>query len=398
MLGTALHLLLAPAIASWLRMASLSWRQLPNPGERQRAFAPGPTADRVLLVGSGIAVGFGVSSAGLALGGYLARGLSDRTRRGTSVETVARFGLRVRDTAAVLHEFDLERFDAVVLTLGPDEALHLATAERFGADLATLLTSIDARSPRRLRIVVVGIPDVTAIMNISGVFASLVRRHCRRLDLQVKHLCADHPRVTYVPFDPQAGGPEHDGGRHLYASWAAMIAPTVARVLDAQLTDPRDPATILEGRRQTALDDLEILDTANESRYDRIVEDARDLFGVDGASITFIDRDRQWSKSTVGMSPVDSPRGSALGDATVHNGKLFVVEDASIDPRYLNHPWVAGSSAIRFFAGFPIESSSGERVGALCITDTKPRRFTSVDDTLLGMLARRVETELKTPS
>jgi GAF domain-containing protein len=91
---------------------------------------------------------------------------------------------------------------------------------------------------------------------------------------------------------------------------------------------------------------------------------------------------------------MDSPRGSALGDATVHNGKLFVIEDASLDPRFLGHPWVAGGSAVRFFAGFPIEASNGERIGALCISDPEPRKFSPAEDALLGMLARRVQVEL----
>lgn len=78
----------------------------------------------------------------------------------------------------------------------------------------------------------------------------------------------------------------------------------------------------------------------------------------------------------------------------MQNGKLLVVEDAGADQRYVGHPWVAGGSAIRFFAGFPIEAANGERVGALCISDTAPRSFTSAEDALLGMLARRVQQEL----
>jgi hypothetical protein len=394
MFRIAIHLLFSPVIGYWLRVSARSWRQMPTPGERNVVSASGPNADRVLLVGSGVAVGYGVTSGDLALGGQLARRLSALTARGTSVYTVARMGLGVDDASAVFSEFDLGRFDAVLLTVGSHEALHLVTTTRFRSDLENLFDWVDVNAPDRLGVAIIGIPDVTSMMKIPRVFEGVVKRHCARLDAVVKELAARHSRITYVPFVPAHGDLEGDEDRRVHGRWAALIAPTLARVLDAHVADPRDPATIQEVRRQLALDDLHILDTDREQRFDQIVADARDLFGVSGASITFIDRDRQWSKSTVGMSPIDSPRGSALGDATVHNGKLLVVEDASTDPRFAGHPWVAGSSAIRFFAGFPIEASNGERVGALCISDTAARRFTSAEDALLGMLARRVQVEL----
>ena len=388
------HLLFAPMIGSWLRTSTRSWRGMPTPGERPRAVAAGPNADRLLLVGSGVAVGFGVTSAELALGGQLARRVSALTGRGTAVETVAHLGLRVRDCAKVLSEFHLSRFDAVVLTLGADESLQLMPASTFRRDLAGLVRWLEANAPRAFDIVLVGVPDVTSIMKIPRIAERPVRRQCERLNAVMTELCRQHDRVTYLPFDPVPGDLERDGGKGLYEAWAITMAPNIARVLDANAADPRDPATILEARRQSALDDLRILDTVPEYRYDRIVADARDLFGVGGASITFIDRDRQWSKSTAGIDPVDSPRGSALGDATVQNGKLFVVEDASIDRRFMGHPWVVGGSAVRFFAGFPIEAANGERVGALCLSDKRPRAFSSDEDALLGMLARRVQGEL----
>lgn len=394
MLASVIHLLFSPVMSLWLRYSPRSWRQMPTPGERSTAFAVGHNADRLLLVGAGVSVGYGVTSGDLALGGQLSRRLSALTGRGTSVDTVARFGLRARDAAAILRAFDLARFDTLILTVGSDEALHLAPAGRFRADLAELFEWIDANAPARFGIVVVGIPDITSIMKVPMLVEGAVKRQCALLGTVVKQVSGEHDRVTYVPFIPALGDLERDDDRHVYSRWADLIAPTIARVLDAHVADPRDPATIQELRRQAALDDLRILDTAREARYDQIVADARDLFGVRGASITFIDRDRQWSKSTVGMSPVESPRGSALGDATVHNGKLLVVEDASLDYRFAGHPWVAGSSRIRFFAGFPIESANGERIGALCISDTEPRRFTVAEDALLGVLARRVQMEL----
>jgi hypothetical protein len=341
-----------------------------------------------------VAVGYGVTSGDLALGGYLARGLTAATHRGTEVETVAQLGLGVRSCASVLREFDLGRFDSVVLTLGSDEALHLVTPAAFRSALAALLDWLDAVAPVRFGVVLVGIPDLTSFMKVPSTFHWAIKRQCALLNSEMKATVRLHERVTYVPFAPEPGDLQRHGDRLLYAAWASLLVPEIARVLDAHAADPRDPVTIEERHRQEALDALHILDTDREARFDQIVEDARALFGVRGASITFIDRDRQWSKAVAGMSSVDSPRVSALGDATVHNGKLLVVEDVRDDPRFNGHPWAVGAAAIRFFAGFPIEAANGERIGALCITDTVPRTFTADEDMLLGMLAHRVQAEL----
>ena len=394
MFGMIANLFVVPFVVVWLRIFARPSTQGPTPGERPSAFAAGPNADRVLLVGSAAAVGFGVTSAGIALGGHLARSLSSLTARGTSIETVARVGMRVREVAAVLLEFRLDRFDAVVMTVGSVEALRLVSLRQFRAEVTELLNGIDATAPAPLGVVVLGVPDITSVIRVPRVFQPTLRRHCLQLDRAMKQVCGQHDRVTYLPFAPVSSDLDRGTGRQRYSAWAALIAPTVARVLDVQVTDPRDPATIQEVRRQSALDALHVLDTPAEPRFDQIVADARNLFGVAGASITFIDRDRQWSKASLGMGSTDSPRGSALGDATVQNGKLLVVEDAAADDLFRGHPWVAGSTAIRFFAGFPIEAANGERIGALCITDPIPRSFSPAEDALLGMLAKRVQTEL----
>jgi GAF domain-containing protein len=56
---------------------------------------------------------------------------------------------------------------------------------------------------------------------------------------------------------------------------------------------------------------------------------------------------------------------------------------------------VQGDPLIRFYAGFPIESPSGERIGSLCVFDPKPRSLAEVDQVLLRELALLVQRELR---
>jgi hypothetical protein len=49
---------------------------------------------------------------------------------------------------------------------------------------------------------------------------------------------------------------------------------------------------------------------------------------------------------------------------------------------------------VRFFAGFPIESPSGERIGALCVFDPAPGTRAGADSVLLRQLALMIQEEL----
>ena len=142
-----------------------------------------------------------------------------------------------------------------------------------------------------------------------------------------------------------------------------------------------------EATRQAALDSLKIVDTPPEERFDRITRLAKQLFGVETAAITLIDHDRQWFKSKIGLKSQETLRSDAFCDVTIRESKNFTVPDASQDPRFQNNPLVTGDPNIRFYAGYPLETSNGERVGALCIFDPNPRDFTEAEELLLRAIA-----------
>lgn len=149
-----------------------------------------------------------------------------------------------------------------------------------------------------------------------------------------------------------------------------------------------------EERRQNALDALNILDTLPEVRFDRITRLARALFGVETVNITLVDHDRQWFKSSIGGFAPEGPRSSAFCDTTIRTSETLVVENATLDARFMDNPLVTGAPSIRFYAGHPLEAPGGERVGALCVIDSTPRTFTEPERALLKDLALWVQSEI----
>ncbi|WP_166433070.1 PP2C family protein-serine/threonine phosphatase [Nesterenkonia salmonea] len=149
-----------------------------------------------------------------------------------------------------------------------------------------------------------------------------------------------------------------------------------------------------EERRQRALDELNVLDTPPDERVDRITRLAQEIFGVPMASVNLIDRERQWSKSAMGFEAEDVPRQETFCDTTIQQPDSLVIEDLEKYAPFAQSRYVTGAPNLRFYAGHPIEAPGGERVGALCLMDTKPRELNQQDRQLLKDLALWVQTEL----
>lgn len=151
---------------------------------------------------------------------------------------------------------------------------------------------------------------------------------------------------------------------------------------------------ISEQQRQQALDAMKILDTPPDERVDRITRLAQELFDVPMVSVTLLDRDRQWSKSGIGLGGPEAPRDGAFCDVTIRQSGTLVVEDAAQDPRFSQNPFVIGDPNLRFYAGHPLQAPTGEQVGTLCVLDTRPRSMDAKRIELLKDLALWVQVEL----
>ena len=149
-----------------------------------------------------------------------------------------------------------------------------------------------------------------------------------------------------------------------------------------------------EERRLRALQSLQILDTPAEERFDRYTRIASRLFDVPIALVSLVDRDRQWFKSRQGLDAPETPRDAAFCAHAILQRGVLQVPDALQDPRFADNPLVTGPPRVRFYAGAPLETSDGSRVGTLCLIDQRARELDENELALLRDLADLVEAEL----
>jgi len=151
-----------------------------------------------------------------------------------------------------------------------------------------------------------------------------------------------------------------------------------------------------ETARVAALESLDVLDTGAESNYDELTRRAAELFGAPMALISLVDTDRQWFKSRVGLRATETPREHAFcAHAIDRPEEVMVVNDASVDQRFAHNPLVTGDPNIRFYAGAPLITSSGEAIGTLCVLDTRPREIDDEGRAALQGLALEVMRRLE---
>jgi len=157
-----------------------------------------------------------------------------------------------------------------------------------------------------------------------------------------------------------------------------------------------DKILLNEAKRLRELDSYQILDTDSEQAYDDIIELASEICETPIALVTLLDDKRQWFKSKIGIEAVELPRATAFcSHAILQPEKLFLVGNTQTDERFADNPLVTGEPHIRFYAGAPLVTETGEALGTLCVIDREPRELSEKQKLSLRVLARQVVAQLE---
>jgi GAF domain-containing protein len=150
-----------------------------------------------------------------------------------------------------------------------------------------------------------------------------------------------------------------------------------------------------ELERLAALQRLSILEAPVSPFLDRICRVAQQIFGVPISAITFLDASHQFFKASVGIEGIlSTAREDSFCQYTIMHDEAFVIPDARADRAFAANRYVAGDPHIRFYAGVPLTTEPGIRLGSLCVIDTEPREFSQEETAILAGLGRVVVDEL----
>jgi len=172
-----------------------------------------------------------------------------------------------------------------------------------------------------------------------------------------------------------------------------MVSQRIPKLPSPDMIKPPYPQNEVE--RIQVLRDLLILDTDSEERFDSITAYAQSRFNVEIALVSLVDSDRQWFKSSCGLTARETARDISFCGHAILQDDVLVVSNALDDPRFADNPLVIGPPNIRFYAGAPLRLSVGHTVGTLCIIDSKPKRLDVEELDHLRVLAHLVSMELE---
>jgi GAF domain-containing protein len=168
------------------------------------------------------------------------------------------------------------------------------------------------------------------------------------------------------------------------------------------MTSPAEAraGTVVEGppelRRLDAVRRYDILDTPPDGAFDRVAELAAGFFDVPVSTVSIVDEDRVWFKATHGLDGVTQVgTESGLCTSVVTQDSAYVVPDALVDPRTIDHPLVTSEFGLRFYAAAPVITHDGYRIGTVTVIDFKPRQIQEKQQQMLHHLAGVVMDELE---
>jgi signal transduction histidine kinase/ActR/RegA family two-component response regulator len=147
-----------------------------------------------------------------------------------------------------------------------------------------------------------------------------------------------------------------------------------------------------EEERIEALKSYEILDTPNEKEFDNLLELASLLLDVPMASITFVDTERQWFKSKIGLDVDETTRKDSFCQYTIQldSSEVLIVEDATLNVLLKDSALVTGKPHIKFYAGVPLVNQDGFSLGTLCVLDNKPHQINEKQKKGLKLIADQI--------
>ena len=157
----------------------------------------------------------------------------------------------------------------------------------------------------------------------------------------------------------------------------------------------KSDVTRSESLRLETLDRYQIVDAAPDPAIDDLAELAAKVCNAPVAGVSFALADRIRIYARYGMQELDLPLGSLPAGPPFRTLSVYEVSDARQHPEFAPGGIVLSGRNFRFYAGAPLITPTGVRIGALFVVDSPSRRLTPFQQQTLTVLGRQAMTAIE---
>jgi two-component system sensor histidine kinase VicK len=157
----------------------------------------------------------------------------------------------------------------------------------------------------------------------------------------------------------------------------------------------RTELTRNEALRLEALDRYQILDAAPDPALDDLVELAAKICNAPAAGICFAAAERISIHARYGIREIELPLGTLPSPPPFRTQNVYEIPDSRLHPSFSPGGIFLSGRAFRFFAGVPLVTPAGMRIGALFILDAPTRRLTPFQMQSMTVLARQAMASIE---
>ncbi|NEV94089.1 PAS domain S-box protein [Psychroflexus sp. YR1-1] len=137
------------------------------------------------------------------------------------------------------------------------------------------------------------------------------------------------------------------------------------------------------------IDKYSLLDSNQDSGFDRLVEIAARVCECSHATLSILDKNRFWIKSSFNFDREEISKEDSFCDISIDNpNEVFIIRDASKEKTTNRKIDYLRSNNINFYAGKSIVDPDGYSIGTLCVFDSEAKKLSASQQHILKQLSQ----------
>ncbi len=167
--------------------------------------------------------------------------------------------------------------------------------------------------------------------------------------------------------------------------------------MESSVIQPSASVSLNEDARLAKLHGYNIINNyQQQGTFQHVCGMAGHIFSMPIAVVNLVDRDTVWTMAGIGADGISTTdRAVSLCSMAILQDDVTIFGNAKEEPCLISNPAMRDNFGIQFYAGAPLKTPDGYKIGALVIADKKPREFSPDDAKMLEDLAAIVMEELE---